>query len=602
MTVMNLISCPAGGDAYSIPPPPITLTKLPHTESCHSISETDQPIDMDHELATPRQHTDTGSETSTPTDSSTMESDTETPHQSTDAEANIPTTALLVDEISPTSSPLQPSEISDETPVTTPPRNVEPDAAIEYQAHNENSTLLQSIFRKDNMPDQEGLLWEPDNFGHAQPKWTREPDIEAIKQTVQYLYPGLTVEIEFLGQGGFNKVYAATIDGKEFVMKVTLPVDPYFKTESEVATMDFVRSSTQLPIPKVFAYQSNRNNPIRFEWILMEKMPGEPFGEVWMNISREAKEKMVRQIAQAQATLFQHQFKGIGSFYQPSRSQLSIPSSGFSLTGVLGESHHSHQSLAYTTDGAFDLPDEKLSKPSLNPVDRIVSLSFFWDTRLRHNISRGPYHSSRDWLATHLGLIQNECIFKLDQLPVEDLSEDDEADKDDFERTLKLAKDLSDLLPRIFESHQNCEPSIIFHGDLSRHNILVSQSGELTAVLDWEFVQLMPLWKACDYAKFLIGPSRSDASSIPQSYTGASPDLGNRLWHREAAFFRKIFLDEITSTKEWVEVFDKSQILRDFDLAVAICGQEFMAKGIREWIQDVISGTANASSLIDKFY
>lgn len=58
------------------------------------------------------------------------------------------------------------------------------------------------------------------------------------------------------------------------------------------------------------------------------------------------------------------------------------------------------------------------------------------------------------------------------------------------------------------------EPSMIFHHDLSRHNILVDNSGELTGVLDWECVSA---WKAYSYPSFLEEqPRRSEP--VPESY------------------------------------------------------------------------------------
>lgn len=54
------------------------------------------------------------------------------------------------------------------------------------------------------------------------------------------------------------------------------------------------------------------------------------------------------------------------------------------------------------------------------------------------------------------------------------------------------------------------------HDDLSSQNILVNESGEFTAVLHWECVAALPVWKACDYPEFLQEKTRH-----------VRPELGN---------------------------------------------------------------------------
>ena len=54
------------------------------------------------------------------------------------------------------------------------------------------------------------------------------------------------------------------------IMRVAIPVEPFFKTESEVATMDYVRKHTSLPVPRVLAYDSSTSNQVGFEWIVMD--------------------------------------------------------------------------------------------------------------------------------------------------------------------------------------------------------------------------------------------------------------------------------------------------------------------------------------------
>ncbi|KAJ5158617.1 uncharacterized protein N7500_008268 [Penicillium coprophilum] len=46
------------------------------------------------------------------------------------------------------------------------------------------------------------------------------------------------------------------------------------KLETEVATMQFIKEHCDLPVPRVFAYDVDENNPVRAAFILMELLPG----------------------------------------------------------------------------------------------------------------------------------------------------------------------------------------------------------------------------------------------------------------------------------------------------------------------------------------
>ncbi|CAG8411594.1 unnamed protein product [Penicillium salamii] len=111
----------------------------------------------------------------------------------------------------------------------------------------------------------EGLAWVDKTFG-PEPRWTVEPDVGAIEQTIQSLRPSSKVQVTFLAQGGVNKIYDVNIDNELFIMRVSLPVDPYYKTMSEVSTVHWISRTTRIPVPRIVTYQSSReNNPVGFE-------------------------------------------------------------------------------------------------------------------------------------------------------------------------------------------------------------------------------------------------------------------------------------------------------------------------------------------------
>ncbi|KAF1989773.1 hypothetical protein K402DRAFT_461099 [Aulographum hederae CBS 113979] len=70
-------------------------------------------------------------------------------------------------------------------------------------------------------------------------------------------------------------------DGQNLIVKIPYPNvggPPVLTTASEVATMDFVRTVLELPVPKVLAWESSENNPVDAQYIMMEYPKGYPEG------------------------------------------------------------------------------------------------------------------------------------------------------------------------------------------------------------------------------------------------------------------------------------------------------------------------------------
>jgi hypothetical protein len=210
-----------------------------------------------------------------------------------------------------------------------------------------------------------GLAWVQRTF-NLEPQWTVEPDPQVIKQTIQLLLPSSTVQVTFLAEGALNKLYDVNIDNEVFVMRVSLPVDPYYKTMSKVSTMDWISRTANIPVPRVITYQSSRENPIGFEWIIMTRMPGRPLKELWRSLSFSVKISLVGEFAAYSSCLFRNQLQGIGNLYGTASI---LNDSGLSeATWPAGNPAYSNNSS----------PSEKEHLPTgLPDVGRIVSLHFF---------------------------------------------------------------------------------------------------------------------------------------------------------------------------------------------------------------------------------
>jgi hypothetical protein len=425
------------------------------------------------------------------------------------------------------------------------------------------------------MPDQEGLEWVQTTFT-LEPRWTKDPDIDTISR-ISRKHLGhdehVSIDVAFHAQGAFNKLYKVSVAGSDCLMRVSLPVDPHHKTESEVATIDFVRKETGIPVSYIIAFDSCNQNELGFEWILMEMMTGVTLGKLWRKISWESKEEIVKQLVKYQAQLFERRFESIGNIFKQ------------------------HSGSDETSGGTETMPDSFV-------LGRIVSLIFFWGDHLTHDVDRGPFKTSYEWLRTRLQFVITDQERTL-------TTSDDEDEIEDAAFAKGLAENLLQALPTVFSPDITTgnEESVLFHDDLSMENILVNEYGELTAIIDWECVSTVPLWCACQLPKLLEGRSREERpdrggyspESDDEGQKSSAPDavdnegVNGLYWEHlleyEQTQLRKLFVNEMEKLRpEWVAKMKTSRLEADFEKAVHYSGDAWSFKIVRRWLDAVLEG------------
>jgi hypothetical protein len=130
-----------------------------------------------------------------------------------------------------------------------------------------------------------GYEFSLDFIGVDDPWIGVDPDMGALRQIVCETFQisdsdcGAAIRVGVVKDAGYVCVYSFLLpDSRRVIARLVAPVKPLFKTEGEVAAMDFVRSEchnstyrilnlrsfqtvrTSLPVPKVFAY-SFRSEP-----------------------------------------------------------------------------------------------------------------------------------------------------------------------------------------------------------------------------------------------------------------------------------------------------------------------------------------------------
>ncbi|KAK0714749.1 phosphotransferase enzyme family-domain-containing protein [Lasiosphaeris hirsuta] len=426
---------------------------------------------------------------------------------------------------------------------------------------------------------RDGLAWD-DGGLDLEPRWTREPDIEAIEAVCRRHLgiaadaPDTDCAVYFHTAGAYNKLYLVDSIRGRFMMRVCLSVDPRNKVRGEVATLQLVRRKTDMPVPHVVAYDDTSTNEIGFEWILMQLMPGRPAYFRWRRMTMAQKETLVSRVAEFQAQLFR-----CGSL-----------GDGFRGIGTIGAGPDQNPA----TDAA-GVPEP----------GQIVSSVWFSGPHYHYTVPRGPFRSSHDWLRAYLMIIIKEHTTALN-----DTHDDD--DREYAEGVLRVARKLLRLLPKLFPAIVHpIERTVLWHDDLTLMNLMVDDAGRITAVIDWECVATMPRWVASQFPEFLRGAVREDrpdrsrytdvsdkGSSEDLSYPGGLEDsLDNEgktelywihLMEYEQTQLRKVYSARMRQLRpEWDMDVTEGALKVDFLGAVSRCGAGFYLKRVEQWVDAV---------------
>ena len=310
-------------------------------------------------------------------------------------------------------------------------------------------------------------------------------------------------KVQPFSQGGFHRLYSITSSNDptapKYLMRVALPVDPFFKTESEVATIQYIREHSSLPVPKVVAFSSSSANPLGFEWILMEKMDGVPLADVWQDMTFDAKTSLVVDFAEKIQPLLDLRFSLFGNIYfadishQVGCSPLMVgkPEAGEDVTVA-----------------KFDVD---IGGDRDYVIGRVVSMGFFYDKRLLLPAERGPFQTARELALAELRLLGRR-IRNLSPDPKDDYYS--ETDTELASAGLELIE-VFDKLEHFASTKIFPPPSpgsayeaaacdippedrkVLWHHDMSKMNVLVHpETYNFVGVVDWESVGVVPALSA----------------------------------------------------------------------------------------------------------
>lgn len=390
--------------------------------------------------------------------------------------------------------------------------------------------------------------------GYLERYWPGELDDEAwirsIRAILAQKFPHFAnSEIKYFAAGTFNRLYS--ISGKDwvntYIFRVSIPVEPFYKTESEVATMEYIRQHSTIPVPRVYAFSSSDANELGFEWILLEMINGIPIREAWSKMSEAARFALFTELAEHTKGLLQLRFSELGNIYfsdvadqvnaihQPltSLTNRDMPKMNGEMSKANGETSKTNGEMRKTngeihksngdvqkmnremhkTNGTIPKTNGEANKPNgtkdmsnfnvdIGPnkrfiIGRIVAQDFFFDKRIHYPVSRGPFRTTRELIDTRMELLGRR-IQDLTTTPGEPYyCEIDLAVARNKHLVQAVFEQFKALVPHLVPVDNGPEDAcVLFHDDISQHNLLVDPvTFKLASVVDWESVNIMPAYE-----------------------------------------------------------------------------------------------------------
>lgn len=333
--------------------------------------------------------------------------------------------------------------------------------------------------------------------GYLERYWPGEADhdswIPAIRKLLAQQLPQLAGgEIEYFSAGTFNRLYSISSPAwnRVFLLRVSIPVEPFFKTESEVATLEYVRQHTTMPVPRVIAFSSSADNPLGYEWIITEMLDGVPLRTVWDRMPPASRSRLFAELAGHVKGLLSLRFSMLGNIYFA-----DVASRVGTLPRLCKLSNGNGNSNG--TGSSSDNVDVGIAPHGKFVIGRMVSQDFFFDKRVHFPGSRGPFRTARELVDARVGVL-GKRLLSLSTDPREPYYCENDVALARYDRVVgELFAQLRDLVPRLVPRQNGPEDAgVLWHDDLSEHNLLVDPfTFGLRGVVDWESVSIVPAYE-----------------------------------------------------------------------------------------------------------
>ncbi|KAF2206478.1 hypothetical protein CERZMDRAFT_103380 [Cercospora zeae-maydis SCOH1-5] len=290
-------------------------------------------------------------------------------------------------------------------------------------------------------------------------------------------------------EGGFSKaLLLKKRDGSELIAKLPFKIagPAHYTTASEVAVLQYVGRHTEMPVPKVLAWNSDSSNAVGSEYIIMEKAPGVQPNKVWSDMPHHDHFVFLRNLTALESQLTTIEFPAYGALYLRDSLQSSDES--------------------VPLDASIDHERRFCVGPSCERA---------WDQAKGCGVNMGPWAN----LAAFGQALVNREIYRINSKPTDqEPGAFPSSSRAERVAVLRLAEEVikritPDSLPGRF-----CKPTL-WHSDLHLGNIYVSGQDhtKIVSIIDWQSLRIWPFLSQVRFPEFLDVPEEYEAGGpVPQ--------------------------------------------------------------------------------------
>ncbi|EFW21407.1 hypothetical protein D8B26_001612 [Coccidioides posadasii str. Silveira] len=273
-------------------------------------------------------------------------------------------------------------------------------------------------------------------------------------------------------------------DGREVIAKLPNPNAGrlHFTTASEVATMDFLRNTLHLPVPKFHAWSSRASD--------------------------NAKAQIVKQIVDIEKTIASTKFTKLGALYY----KRDLPSSD-------------HDTVLYVDRAGNKVHTEEFG---IGPTNH---RSFFDFGRGELDIDRGPWSTTTAYLeaVAHREISCVDMGLRYPLMPEGPFYGPGQY-QPSASKKLSALRNYLKVAPYVLPDNRAIHVPVLWHGDLHLQNIFVdpAEPTRIVGIIDWQSVSICPLFTQVTMPGFLDynGPIPKELGrvSLPPNFGSTTPD------------------------------------------------------------------------------
>ena len=266
--------------------------------------------------------------------------------------------------------------------------------------------------------------------------------------------------------GGYNLVRYLHLDDQNktiIIARVPLqPVDGWdpelsrtisSQIASEVATMEYIKAHTNIPVPHIIHYSAEFKDPgVRSPYILMSKVNGVPLSSLWNTMEDQLRDVVLQQVVDI---------------------ILELASQRFDMIGVLLRCDGIGKNAWYIEPMAGESIDDSAALRAVSTTTHTNAIEY-WTNFMNSNL--------RDISDNNFGVTGKEFSYS-------------------------QAWFMRSLVPSLYDTSLDAIGFPLLHGDFHSQNIMVTDvesNPQVTAVIDWEFSATVATSTFAQYPLFIV--------------------------------------------------------------------------------------------------